>query len=485
MITRTLQEMLNKDSIQRNPYYALKDRNNYAWHHYTGLNAYPEYIHLYLHRKAQRESEQAFAERCLIADPQLHFATVVDELAGMIFGNEDEAERQFSDPETTNNLGDQEINGDIANAIFNDCTGSGENWLTFWKEICIKMLVVKPIYVVVDGVTDDREATLQNVMPWDVVSFFEDKYGDLQEITIKYTESVLEKWNEPAKVKPYFIRYTLDGWFKYEDLQGNPIDSGYYDFYATSERKRKILPVFKVNLPLDREVGYLLARKANVLFNLDSVRDFAVRNVTFNLLGISGNDEQFNKTVSNLAQGSNIIQIDPESSSRHEYISPNPAMVQASTDVYKEKLEAFYSSAFKMYSDSARLQTATQIIQRAKSSLDTILLLLSDALDEAERNAMWRLTQIYNPNNPDVWGDSWVYRTKDFSAFDPDAQIAAMTNRYLGSEKIPLDENGYYQLIKQITKRDNIVMTNDSVIALAQKLAGIEDVEDDETNPMT
>mgnify|MGYP000944823745 FL=1 len=95
---------------------------------------------------------------------------------------------------------------------------------------------------------------------------------------------------------------------------------------------------------------------------------------------------------------------------------------------------------------------------------------------------MWRLTQIYNPNNPDVWGDSWVYRTKDFSAFDPDAQIAAMTNRYLGSEKIPLDENGYYQLIKQITKRDNIVMTNDAVIALSQKLAGIEDVE---TNPMT
>ena len=52
-------------------------------------------------------------------------------------------------------------------------------------------------------------------------------------------------------------------------------------------------------------------------------------------------------------------------------------------------------------------------------------------------------------------------------------------------EKIPLDENGYYQLIKQITKRDNIVMTNDAVIALAQKLADVEEVQDVEINPMT
>ena len=447
----------NRTTVQ-----VLNDTNLYSWLSYTGEYILPNWVKKFLHQKVQREGLESYEERCLQSDPALHFATVVDELTGMVFGLESEADRQFSKPDTGNFLGELEDNTSVASAIYKDVDGTGKNWITFLKEIGQKICVMNPNYILVDGVVGDQSARILHIFSHQIKAEHYDNFGNLVDVTVRFERYKTGSWNKPPEIEEYFIRYTLDGWEEYLDLDGNAVNFGEYEFYKNYDRKQKILPIFKAQLPLSRNVGYLLARKQNVLFNQDSIRDFSIRNVTFNLLEIVGTDEEYNSIVDNLTKGSNAIQGNPNYSRSHNYIGSNPAMISEITAVLEKKVEQFYKSAFKEYADAARLQTATAIVQKAKSSLDTFLVLLSDALDEIENNMFWRLTQIYNPLRPELWGDSYVLRSKDFSAFDPNVAVKELTERYF-ADGLPTNENVLKQALKQVYQYDSIIVPDSEI----------------------
>jgi hypothetical protein len=433
----------------------IKDKNVYAWMHYTCEYADWDNMISFLHKKAQRENDLMYAERRINADPSVHFATVVDEIAGMVFGNENEAVRQWQDLERFNVIGNENDTDSVAFNLMRNADGKGTGWGVFWQNVAIKLLVLKPCYVVVDGVTDEKEATVHTIFPWHVHNKKYNRYGKLIECWVEWAEG-------------NYTRYTLEGWSRHEKIDGVAIDTGDYEYYETTARRERILPIYAVELPIERHVGFILARKNNVLFNLDSIRDFSVRNVTFNLLRFVGSKQEFQEQTQALQTGTNVI-LQESPTGTTDYISPDSGMIEAATNVFKEKLESFYRTAFKEYSDAARLQTATQLIQRKQSSLDTILLLLTDTLDDAENRAMWLISQIYNPNNPDVWGDSYVTRVKDFQSMDIEKTIDAVLNRYIDG-KIPLDENGMNQVISQVLKLDSIYLAQEAVSEISRAI---------------
>lgn len=453
---------------------AQRDRTRYAWLHYTGEYAYPDEIRNYLHKQWQRESDEMFTERIKWADPAMHLSTVIDELVGMVFANEGEASRQWVG-EGVNGLGDPNVVGSPSYQLTVDADGRQTNWTTFWKEVAIEMTVMRRTWVLVDGVKMDGgakvgEATVHHIKPWNVMEVLYDSRGNVNEAIIRVAEP---RTQIGQKQEDSYIHLTIDGWVKYKEYSkgelSGVLDAGDYIFYDDSRQMRRAIPLFPCDLPLEREVGYSLARKVNSIFNMESVRDFAVRNITFNFLRIIGSDDEFNAKVNQLRAGTNVLQQNPNYGAQDDFITMDTGMVSASSEVLNAKIEAFYKAAFKEYNDAAGVKTATEIIQKSASSLNAFLTLLTGALDEAENQALRLLTQIYNPNNTAVWADTYVHRSIDFVGQDIETTINGLLTRYFGNgATVPTDPEIRAQVLEQIYRLDNLTVERDQIEALAQ-----------------
>jgi hypothetical protein len=452
---------------------AQRDRTRYAWLHYTGEYAYPDEIRNYLHKQWQRESDEMFTERIKWADPSMHLSTVIDELVGMVFANEGEASRQWVG-ESANGLGDPSQVGSPSYQLTVDADGRQTNWTTFWKEVAIEMTAMRRTWVLVDGVKMDGgakvgEATVHHIKPWNVLETVYDERGNIKEAVIRVLQPRTKIGEEPATA---YIHLTLDGWAKYKEFSGGQLtgalDQGDYTFYDDARKMKRCVPLFPCDLPLEREVGYSLARKVNSIFNMESVRDFAVRNITFNFLRIIGDDTEFNRKVEQLRAGTNVLQQNPNYSAQDDFISMDTGMVSASSEVLKSKIEAFYKAAFKEYNDAAAVRTATEIIQKTASSLNAFLLLLTGALDESENQALRLITQIYNPQTPDVWADTYVHRSIDFVPQDIETTINGLIKRYYGENTVvPTSPEIRAQVLEQIYRMDNLTVERDEIDQLS------------------
>jgi hypothetical protein len=460
------------------PIFSLADRHHaqslqfqlnepeYAWRHYTGEYVTPNLIRNYLHRKTQRESDAMYAERCLWADPSMQFSTVVDELVGMVAGNDPESSRQWVG-ELSNNLGDPAQADSPANRMDRDCDGMGTNWVTFWREVGIRMTVFRRTWVLVDGVADGKEATLHHVFPWDVIAVRFDNYGRLIEAVVRTTVDGRTSITDDASSEDRYTLFTIDGWRRFKDKALNEPETEFqaYAYYLDSSRTTRTLPLFNCDLPLQRNVGYLLARKVNAIFNMESVRDYAVRNITFNFLRLVANDDEFQKITEALSAGTNVLQQNPAHSAQHDFMALDTGMVASATEVVEKKIGEFYKAAFKEYNDAASIRTATEIVHKSQSSLNAFLTLLSGALDEAENGALWRVSQVYNPLNPTVWQDSYVKRSTDFVPMDIEHLINGLVSRYFPTG-VPTSPGVRKQVLSQVYRLDNVEETGDVIDGL-------------------
>jgi len=417
---------------KRNPEWDVKEEKwIYAWDNYTGEYIDTGKITNYLHQRLQREGQKAYESRRKDPDPVMHLATAVDGINGIIASKHDEKKEEWGV------LGDPETEGTIAYSIKRNADGSGMNWNPLMKSVGIKQTVMHTVWGLVDGIEKDEDgrvlsdASVKVILPQHVVDWYP-KTGNPTQVLVKEEREIRESMHDDPEMREVYTLYELDGWRRYivqekktesggvEHVEVE-IGNGEYEYYDSSDKQTRILPIFRVELPLPRFIGYLLARKQNHIFNFKSVRDFGASNLSLALLKLKCESEHFDSIVDNLTSGSNIIREDPDIQGEgHKFMSPDSTHLAATAEILEKDIEDFYHTAFKEYGDSARQVTATEIVMKSSTGIEAFLSLLVSTIDEFENNCFLRLEQVYFPNRPESWGQAYAERSIDFQPKDVD-----------------------------------------------------------------
>lgn len=426
-------------------------KEDFAWKNYTVEYADRSRIDLYvkapnklissdefLQRKVQAETEEAYLERIATSDPIMLFPTAVDSIVGMI--DEDKTQRDFGqlgDPT------DEESRDSVAHKLWNNADNEGTNWIPVLKQAGIKLTVLNRFWALVDGIKERSyvndneqvltetigEASIHIIDPQSVVDWFPTN-NPTQVLVKESTDMRSDITDEVDREKETYVLYTLDGWKRYSEVEGNyvEISSGEYEFYEDASKTKKILPIFPMELPMPRKVGYILSIKQNHIYNAKSIRDFSVRNMSFAFLQVVADPNQFQEVMENLKQGFRVLRKDPDAQGEHGYKSPSSDYLAEAGEILEKDKKDFMLSAFKSYGDAAKQVTATEIRQESRSGVEAFLNLLVTTLDEFENHCLFLLEQIYFPNNTANWDVSRVKRSTDFTPKDEEKSLSDVSN---------------------------------------------------------
>lgn len=439
----------------------------YARDHYEGQVLRDDKVTQYLVRKATAEDEHAYLERCQLADYTPHFGTVVDTLAGMMFRVDDEATRVFGTKDQPG-LGDPTDPATPIGRLFRDADGKGNGWLTLFKQIAIELTVIHTTWGLVDVV--DGQVVSRYLKSEDVVNWRYGPHGLLDVVVREYADTRTSIEDDPNPGDQY-VHFTLNGWQRYStDPKGQPIRgtgpgaSGTYKY--TDAYGNPQLPIFRVELPLRRHVGYLLAKKANAIFNRESERDHILRFANFPKLNLVATDDEFPGYTDRIAKGANVLQDNPVHNRAHAFIAPSAESAKVATDVIKEKVVAFFINAFHEYGDSAIQKTATEVRQTVAAGPGAFLQMLKSALDDAENQMLWRVERATFPKDPARWNLARVERSSDFAPLNVEEVIARQQARYFGQNKsVPMSREGQAAIAQQVATFDGVETDDDDVLA--------------------
>lgn len=438
-------------TYQHPEYQATLPKWRWSRDHYTGEVLGPT-VTSYLIRKATAETQPAYKERCLLADYTPHFATVVDSLAGMLYQNEQDANRTWG-TDTNKGLGDETDPNTTIGQLWNDADGSGTGYLTLWKQLTTELILTHAHWVLVDSV--DGNPQIRLIPPESVPNWMEGKTG-LTEVLVKedFDSRVSLSENPKDKTVQRFVHYTLQGWQRYEEKKGpmgprtvklgGKDNSGTYSF--TDRSDRPALPIYRIRLPMNRPVGWLMAKKANAIFNKESERDHLLRYANFPKLCLDEKDDTLcQKLVDNIQKGTSILQ-----GAGHVFIAPDTGPATIATEVLKRKVEEFYITAFREYGDAARQRTATEVRQDVSSGVGAFLSMLKSALEDAENEALWRIEEIEFADKA-KWFVAHVQRSDEFIPQDVNATIERTRSWFFGKDvPVPLGRTAQIEAAKQV-----------------------------------
>jgi hypothetical protein len=424
---------------------------------YLGEVADEETGRKYLIKRFQGEPEQAFKERLKCADFTPHLGTLLDTIAGMLFGTEDRTSRVWTGEDGVGGLGDPNKAGTTAHRLVRNADGRGTQWKTIWREFTLDILCFQYMWVLVDTVGGVPSVKL--VSPTVVPNWIDSPNGPIAVVMAESNDVRKSLEDKPSKQKSW-LRWETTGWSRWtKDEEGNPKPTGESGTYAYKDRAgNPTLPIFRVDLPMRRYVAWLLAKKAQVLYNQESVRDFGLRIAAFSKLVVSVADsKQITELRNMLSKGENVIPVDNLAKFSHAYIAPPSEPVMASSEVLNKKIEDYWLSGFQQYADAAAQKTATEIKQDVASGIGAFLQLLAAAVDDAENGAMWRLEQAEFSESKGKWGVAHVERTDDFSTMDLAAVLDKMKVRYLGETgMLPVGRGALIQLAKDAAQFDGL-----------------------------
>ena len=425
---------------RRHPVFkAMADRWSVTHLTYTGDLLDPKLIGQFLIRRAIGESDDAYRERQRLADYTSHFGTVVDTLAGLLFANEEDATRVFR---TEDNEGLGELSTPdtpIAN-LWLDVDGEGTGWLTAHKRLAIDLVVYQQMWGIVTA--PDGVPRLNHLPPLQVLNWTEPSPGQVTEALVldlsDHGDSIQAEIEEES---PRFLYYTTSGWSTWTMNEKREaveiVEEGSAGSYHFSDRwDRPVCPLFRARIPIRRYVGWLLATKQNAIFNLENARDYLQWIGSFPKLNLVGNDAAFTKLQTGLQRGSNVLQDDPAITKSHHYIAPPTENARQLSETLKRKVEEFYVTAFREYSDSAIERTATEIRQDTAAGVGAFLQLLKAALDDAENQALGRIAQVLFPTEPERWWIARVERSTEVVPLDTQMLIDRLMARTYGANKI-------------------------------------------------
>ena len=436
------------------------DKWQYSWDQYTGEAFSHEDFrlqtletgkgrrseHPYLHRKVQAETDEAYIERILTSEPVLLYPTAVDSLNGIGFSKDSETERSWGA------FGDVEEVGSIAYNLWQNADGLGTNWSPFMKKVGIKQTVLHRVWGLVEGMVEGKsDPCVKLINPQSVVNWYPD--GNPTEVLVKEKRDLRGSIkDENGADTDTYILYTLEGWQRYVDGETGAelIEEGEYQYFTDATRDTPCLPIFYVDIPMPRDLGYLLAMKNNHIFNAKSIRDFSVRNMSFAFLQVVADEAQFQVIMENIKKGFRVLRRDPEAKGDHGYKSPPSDYLSEAGNILDKNKEDFMESAFRSYGDAARQVTATEIRQESRSGVEAFLNLLISSVDEFENKSLFLLEQAYFKDTPSNWGQAYVKRSTNFQPQDIKEAIDNMAVRVFGErEKLPLPMNGKAEVVKR------------------------------------
>jgi hypothetical protein len=427
------------------------NRNYYRWIYshdqYTGDYAEHDKIKRYLQKKSRSETDEMYDERCKTSDIRLDFATAIDGLNGIMFAKEKDTARSFG------LLGDVDEVGSIAHRLNDNADGEGTNWNAVFKGASIKASIYNEVWCLVEGIgAKEEDAKVHIIEPQYVVNYYP-SVGKMEKVLVKEVRDARDSLESEPRETDVFIEYSIDGWRRYK--AGAIIESGTYEYWATGEKKERILPIFRTKLPMPRDVGYLLARRQNALFNMFSARDNAIRDMAFAFLGIVADENQFDDVIEKWKEsGMRVLRTEP-GTSNHYFFSPDAGYLSEFNNILQKSVEDFYINAFKEYGNAASQKTATEVRLESRTGIEAFLALLVGAVDDIENNALWRLEQIYFPDSPNQWGEANAVRSRNFQPEDVQKGIEDMARRYFGGN-IPAPKKALVNVLWQILRKDNI-----------------------------
>lgn len=454
----------------RHPEYSKHvHRWKYARDHYTGEVLETINRGNYLVRKAQAESENSYLERSALADYTPHYGALLDSLAGMMFAVEDDAQR-FLGTEEKPGLGELKDEDSPMHRLWRNADNHGNGWLTFFKRVAIELIMVHRVWIVVDQ-DEDGQAVLR-LWPAESVVNWRYEGGRLAEVLLM--EAIDQRKSlqgEKAQMVETYVLYDREGWSRWkreakQETTPTKVNEGKWNTPFVNEKDRPVLPIYRIELSMPREVGWLMAKKANAIFNKESERDNLLRTANFPYLVLVGNDTQFAKMTADLARGARALQQDPTHTSTHSFIAPPTQSAQSATEVLNRKVDEFYITGFREYGDAAREKTATEVRQDVASGVGAFLQMLSDAVEDAENEALDRVAQIEFPTDKSRWFVNYVERSHTFVPSDVEQIITNLKVRYFPKDApVPVGPSGLMSAIKQIAEYDGVVVEDDELKA--------------------
>lgn len=438
------------------PEYAkLKARWTFTRDHYTGDVLDPGHILQYLHQKGVGESQQAYQERVKLADYTNFLAAVVDSLSGMLWASDEKTNRRWDGEGGGFDFGAPDDQRTLIGRLYRDADGRGLPYITLWKGATVDLLLDQRVWVVADTMpVSDRSTTMRTVLrvlpALSVPNWAVDGAG-LTEVVVKEADGMSTSVREKRKKVERRIVYTRLGWERWEKTEGGTwVSTQSAPYRYTNPVGGPALPIFRVDLPLARHVGWLLAKKVNAIFNRESSRDNLINLANHPRLNIVGSDIEYDKVVDQLAKGANALQVKPGNAA-HGYIAPDSGPATIATAVLDKKREDFFTTALREYGDAARQRTATEVRQDVAQGVGAFLGLVATALDQAENGALWRLAQTERPGTDAGSVQARVERSDDFATVDPEAAIDKLRERVFGKESaVPLGNEARVQAALQV-----------------------------------
>lgn len=434
----------------------------------------------YLIQRKQGESNEQHQERKENADFLPLFGTVTDAMAGRIGAKEPETERTWQAEDTEEGLGDPTDSGDLAGRLWENANGKGDNYLTVLQDAAIELITKHWVWCIAEGVIRDGRGTSRantigepsfRILTADSVRNWRWENGRLVEVVLKHEKDTRTSIQDEPEMEEQYRVYDLEGyqdWRENDQAEmvpasakrlygGNPESP--FQYYETERRERPILPIFRTHLSLKRHVGSIWAEKNKIIFNKESERDNLLTIANTPRLVLFATYEQYKDQIKKgMKDGGNVLLADPEQSSKHDYIAPPTDPARLATDVLEEKVQNFFISAFRSYENAVRAgnRTATEVRHQQAMGEETFLSTLATALDELEKNSMWRMEQIYFPNSPNLWGQFSAERPRDFSPLDEEAVAQSLTERYFPDGPVPVGTSGRTQAAMKIAENDEI-----------------------------
>ena len=424
--------------------------------HYTGDLLESSNVSDFLHKRAQGETDEAYRERSMLADYTPHLSTVIDELAGMVFAVESEANREWGD------LGDPKKAKSMAYRLRVSVDGK-VGWITLWKQLAVKLLEFRTAWIVIDR-SASGAPTVQVLSPMLVTNWLDDGSEVMVRELVDQRTSVSQK----SDMAETYVLYKLKGWERWTKIKsdtGKMVEkmTATGDYKFRDRDKQAALPIFRVDLPLEREVGWLLARKAGAIFNKESERDTLLRTANFPRLNIMGSEVTFENVEAAITSGSNLLQ-NEKGEKGHHYIAPDVGPATIASKVLERKVEEFWVTAFREYGDSAQEKTATEIKAVVAAGVGAALQMVSAALDDAENEALWRVEQVAFAGATGKHFKAHVERSENFTPQDMQVIIEQMRSRYFGADSvIPLGIKGKAEMAKQIASWEGIVVDDGEI----------------------
>ena len=451
----------------------------YVADHYEGRVLEEERIEKYLIQRSQGESEEAFAERVQITQYTPDFFNAIVTLVGLLFGNEECVTRQWEE-KTEDAQGNEKVRMSLGNPndattdfgkFWRDVDGEGTNYESFMFNLSCYLVAYGEAWILVDGWgtgegvygTYSVPPRIRILPPQRVMRdcYRDDNVLDTVKITSFVDKSSMSQMLPPDPMQIYTIYYPEGYSIWRHDEKGNPVmitpDLVPYSditqqgaFAYRNKHGANVPPLFRVSLPFDGCLGYLMARKANTLFNHQSTLDMLLHIACFvkyaaDVVRMDGDVDHdlMAKIEDAIAAGSSILY-----GAGSKYVSPPMDPANTKNTILKDYRRDFYTSFFQAYGDRGAQKTATEVRQDMATTVHAFLAVLAVTMEEAENELLYRLEQAWLPSNPEMWNIAKAQWKKDFSTVDdPLKKLNEVIDRVMPGGKVLLDSDTTLRIV--------------------------------------